>query len=170
MTACRQPTVRRSTRARPLALATLFALGWSWSATISAGLLDNIQARSLEGVTEYQLDFSVPVGYVRHFPPDQGKRIKLYLWSEALTHSEPIETTTYKPRYTPAREIPFSVQYTTARPCFATRDEVLDNRSICLDIEFKESVRYRIRPGTDGRSILITVLPGPGASAPNPKK
>lgn len=150
----------------PLLVVALLAA----ASSAGADLLDSIQVRSQEGVTEYQIDFSIPVTYVRHFPPEEGQRVQLYLWSARMAGIEPIETTVYKPRRDPERDLPFSVEYTTARRCFGTGDEILGREPICLDIQFKQPMHYRIRPGTDGRSIVLTVLPSIKPVAPNPKK
>jgi hypothetical protein len=52
------------------------------------------------------------------------------------------------------------VAYSTVRNCFAVRDP------LCLDIQFNRPVRYRLGPGDDGRSILLTLLPDHDAEPP----
>lgn len=132
-------------------------------------LLDDIQIRTEQGVTEYELDFTIPITYVRHFPPEQSQLLKLYLWGAGMEDSEPVDLAEYKPRHV-GPSLPFTVRYTTVRQCFGARDEAPGRQPICLDIQFSQTVHYRIRPGTDGRSILLTVIPATGTVSPGSKK
>jgi hypothetical protein len=120
--------------------------------TASAQLIDDIEARTDLGVTEIRLHFDMPVRYVKHFPKDRGELVKLYLQALTLEGVEEIDRTAYK-RIPAAPQVPpFKVLYTTVRSCFAVRDP------ICLDIQFNQPVRYTIRQGDDGRSILLHIL------------
>jgi len=118
-----------------------------------AQILDDIEVRTSEGVAEVRLLFSKPVRYLKHFPPDQGQLIKLYLQAVSLDGFEAIEVEEYK--RTPVIPLvpPFSITYSTVRNCFAVRDP------LCLDIQFNRPVRFQLSPGHDGRSILLVVLP-----------
>lgn len=129
-----------------------------------AQILEDIDTRSEQGVTEFRLQFSVPIQYLRHFPEDRGELIKLYLQSTGLEGEEPVRIAEFKrsPKSASAAP-PFKVLYTTVRDCFAT------SNPICLDIQFNHPVHFRIRPGSDGRSIVLVVLPeleSPSSSAP----
>lgn len=127
-----------------------------------AQLLDDIETRTDQGATEIRLQFSVPVRYVKHFPDARGELVKLYLQALTLDGVEEYELREYKG--VPAIESvpPFTVLYSTVRSCLAVRDP------ICLDIQFRQPVRFDIRPGKDGRSIVLVVLPDkdPGQGVP----
>lgn len=131
----------------------LVAALWFTTAPVMAQLIDDIEASTDQGVTEIRLHFEMPVRYVKHFPPERGELVKLYLQAMSMDGLEEIDRTTYK--RVPAAPLvpPFKVLYTTVRSCFAVRDP------ICLDIQFNQPVRYTIRQGDDGRSILLHLLP-----------
>jgi hypothetical protein len=143
---------------RLLAIGLMAAAG-----SAGAQLLDYIEANSDQGVTEYRLQFSIPIFYIKHFPPEVGKRVRIVLQSTAPGAWEQLDYVEYLSVPTPANAPPMTVGYTTVRDCFAATNP------ICLDIEFSKPVHYRIRPGTDGRSLLFTVLPST-EPADKPKK
>jgi len=130
------------------------------------GFLDDIESRSDQGVAEVRLKFSAPVRYIKHFPADRGELIKLYL--QVLTLEGVEEHGPYVYQRTPSVPLvpPFTVMYSTARSCLAERNP------LCLDITFNKPVRFRIRQGEDGRSILLYVLPDtePRQTAPIPHR
>lgn len=138
---------------RRITAALLIALGWVLSGPTRAEVIDDIEVRSDQGVTEIRLQFTVPVRYIKHFPQERGTLVKLYLQVLALDGVEETEHQEYK--RTPSFPLlpPFRVAYSTVRNCFAV------TAPLCLDIQFSEPVRYRIRQGEDGRSILFDVLP-----------
>jgi len=151
---------------RRLLPALLFLLGCGLPLAASAELIDDIEAHTVQGVAEIRLQFTVPVRYINHFPADRGEIIKLYLQTVGLEDSEEIYPREYA--HTPLIPLapPFHVIYTTTRTCFAVQDP------LCLDIQFNKPVRFRIRPGNDGRSILLTILPDsePVKDQPAPAK
>ena len=118
-----------------------------------AQLIDDIEARTDQGVTEIRLHFNMPVRYMKHFPQEQGELVKIYLQALTLEGLEEIDRTAYKRTPAVPQLPPFKVLYTTVRNCFAVRDPV------CLDIQFSQPVHFTIRQGDDGRSILLHVLP-----------
>jgi len=133
-------------RALGLATCALFAT------IANAQLLDDIEVRSDQGVSEIRLHFTAPVRYIKHFPAERGELIKLYLQVLSLDGTEEMPLQEYK--RTPSIPLvpPYTVMYSTARTCLAVRDP------LCLDIQFSKPVRFRIRQGEDGRSILLHVL------------
>jgi hypothetical protein len=133
--------------------ALLFALGCGLPVVAFAQIIDYIDAQTVQGVAEIRLQFTVPIHYIKHFPADQGELIKLYLQTVGLEDREDIYPHEYV--HTPPIPLaaPLHVVYTTARTCFAVPDP------LCLDIRFSQPVRFRVRPGNDGRSILLTILP-----------
>jgi len=124
------------------------------AAQAGAQLLDDIDVRSERGVAEMRLQFTAPVRYIKHFPAERGEIVKIYLQVFQMDPSEERREHEYKHAHTISPVPPFRVLYTTARNCFAVPDP------LCLDIQFSEPVTYRIRQGEDGRSIILTLLPG----------
>lgn len=129
-----------------------------------AQLIDDINVRSDQGVAEIRLQFTVPVRYIKHFPADSGQIIKLYLQVLSLDGVEEIEPQKYKRTPAVALVPPFSVTYSTVRTCHSVRDP------LCLDIQFNKAVRFNIRPGEDGRSIVLHVLPDLNTTPSRPAK
>lgn len=125
-----------------------------------AQLLDDIEVRSDQGVAEIRLQFTVPVRYIKHFPAERGELIKLYLQVLSLDGIEERDLQEYK--RTPSIPLvpPFTVMYSTVRTCHSVRDP------LCLDIQFNKPVRFNVRQGEDGRSILLHVLPDTDSSQP----
>lgn len=117
-----------------------------------AQLLDDIEVRSDQGVSEIRLHFTAPVRYIKHFPTERGELIKLYLQVLSLDGTEEMPLQEYKRAPSIPLVPPYTVMYSTARTCLAVRDP------LCLDIQFSKPVRFRIRQGEDGRSILLHVL------------
>jgi len=123
----------------------------------SADLLEDIETRTEQGVGEVRLQFSVPVRYLKHFPAEHGELLKVYLQTAGLDDPAGNELTGYKraPAMLPVPS--YAITYTTARNCYAVREP------LCLDVQFSKAVHFRLRPGEDGRSLLILILPEPGA-------
>ncbi len=141
-------------------LSLLLSAGVLSCAPAGAQLLDDIEVRSDQGVAEIRLQFSVPVRYIKHFPAEHGELIKLYLQILSLEGVEERDLQAY--RRTPSIPLvpPFTVVYSTVRTCLAVRDP------LCLDIQFNKPVRFHVRQGEDGRSILLHVLPDTDSRQP----
>jgi hypothetical protein len=120
---------------------------------LHADLLEEMETRIDQGVGEIRLVFSVPVRYLKHFPAERGELLKIYL--QTLGRDEPDDLGLHGAKRSPALAwIPsHTVTYTTARSCYAAREP------LCLDIQFSQPVQFRIRPGEDGRSLLIHIMP-----------
>jgi len=148
------------------AIATGIATAAGLLATLpaSAQIIDDIEVRTHEGVAEVRLLFSMPVRYVKHFPADKGQLIKLYLQILSLEGQSEVEFQEYKRAPSMALTPSFKVTYSTVRNCLAVRDP------LCLDIQFDKPVRFRVRQGEDGRSILLHVLPDTDSHQPTPRK
>lgn len=160
---CWHELIGQGTRAR-LRLALLTVLGCSLPAMAGAEIIDDIEVKAEQGVQEYRIHFTVPVQYVKHFPQARGELIKLYLQALRLDESGPVDRVTYKRMPKLANLQPFTLVYSTVRSCFAVMDP------ICLDIQFNQPVRYNIRPGEDGRSIVLVLLPDTERHDSAPKK
>jgi hypothetical protein len=145
--------VAGSSKVRRYILSLLLTLSALCCAPAEAQLLDDIEVRSDQGVSEIRLHFTAPVRYIKHFPAERGELIKLYLQVLSLDGTEEMPLQEYK--RTPSIPLvpPYTVMYSTARTCLAVRDP------LCLDIQFSKPVRFRVRQGEDGRSILLHVLP-----------
>jgi hypothetical protein len=121
--------------------------------TTSADVLDDIEVRTEGGIGEIRLTFAVPVRYIKHFPPERSELLKIYLQMVDLSGPLNDDLRGYK-RSPPMALVPsYALTYTTARTCFAVNDP------LCLDFQFSQPVQYRIRPGEDGRSIIVHILP-----------
>ena len=120
------------------------------------GFLDDMEARSDQGVAEIRMHFTAPVRYIKHFPAEQGEIIKLYLQVLTLEGIEGRGPYVYKRTPSLPQIPPYTVKYSTARTCLA---ESAERNGLCLDITFIEPVRFRIRPGEDGRTIYLYLLP-----------
>jgi len=118
-----------------------------------ADVLEDMETRTDQGVGEIRLVFSVPVHYLKHFPADRGELLKVYLQTVGLDEPRGDELRGYKRSPALALVPSYSVTYTTARNCYAAREP------LCLDIQFSRPVSYRLRPGEDGHSLLIHILP-----------
>jgi len=154
----------RVTFSRRLMCALLFSLGCSVSSMAAAEVLNDIEVSTDQGVVEYRLQFSVPIQYIKHFPQDQGELIKLYLQALRLDDADRVDRMVYKRTPILADSPPFNLIYSTTRGCFAVLDP------ICLDIQFNQPVRFKIRQGEDGRSIILIVLPDTTNRNPASKK
>lgn len=128
---------------------------------VCAQILEDIEVRTQNSAAELRLLFSMPVRYVKHFPPEKGQLIKLYLQTLGLEGEPEVEYQEYK--RVPAMSPSFKVNYSTAQHCLAMSGR------LCLDIQFEKPVRFRIRQGDDGRSILMLVLPDTQISEPAPR-
>jgi hypothetical protein len=147
-------------RARTLVLAALLAMT---AGAAPAQLIDDIETRSEQGVAELRLQFSLPVRYIRHFPEERGELVKIYLQAMSRDGLDPMDLQTYQRVPSVSGVPPFTLQYSTVRNCFAVPDP------ICLDVQFRQPVQFRIRPGEDGRSLILVVLPDGSNSNNSPK-
>lgn len=154
----------RSTQAHRLLFGLLAALVCVLPAKVSAEIIDDIEIKADQGVLEYRIQFTVPVQYVKHFPQARGELVKLYLQALRLDESGPVDRITYKRMPKLANVPPFTLVYSTVRSCFAVMDP------ICLDIQFNQPVRFNIRPGEDGRSIILVLLPDTENRDSSPKR
>ena len=147
----RNPSVRAAAR-KPHWLVSCIA-GLLLSAGAHADVLEDMETRTDRGAGEIRLVFSVPVRYLKHFPAERGELLKIYLQTVGPKEPSGEERRSYK--RSPAMPLvpSYSVTYTTARNCYATREP------LCLDIQFSQPVRYRLRPGEDGHSLVILILP-----------
>jgi len=104
---------------------------------------------------EITIRFASQLLYLRHFPPEQGQSLRIYL---RLTGSpaggiEQLPGTRVLPARGPA-------------PAASIRFPESDNS---LSVTFDKATRYTVRPGDDGRSISI-LIPAKPESTTDAKK
>jgi hypothetical protein len=123
----------------------------SWLPAAPAQLLEEIQVAEDNGFARLRLGFATPVRYVRHFPPEHGEIVKIFLQSLALEEIDEADRVERRRGFTSDFIPPFTVTYTARRDCDNIRNPV------CLTIQFKEPVSYTLRVGDDGRSLSLFV-------------
>lgn len=130
---------------------------------VNAEVLEDIETRAEQGVGEIRLVFSVPIRYLKHFPAEHGELLKVYL--QTVSPERPTSEAMRGYKRSPAMPLvpSYSVTYTTARNCYAALEP------LCLDIQFSQPVHYRLRPGEDGHSLLIHILPKSDNTTPTVK-
>jgi hypothetical protein len=121
--------------------------------------LDSIDLRTDRGVTEIRLQFTTPVQYLKHFPVERGELIKVYLQRQSVDPGEEHQLQEYKNVPRSPHLPPYTIFYTTGHGCHAVANP------LCLDIQFRKPVRYRIRQGTDTRSLILVVIPDAGTNS-----
>lgn len=103
--------------------------------------LDSVEVISRNNTTEIIVHFALRLQYLRHAPVDYGKSVRIYLQVVGIG-LQPEDLM-------PATKI---LQKTDRSPRMTITFPEIDNS---LLVNFDEPVRYAIRPGPDGRSILI---------------
>lgn len=141
--------------------ARLFAIGALLVAPAAPGqLLDEIQVAKDNGFARVRLAFTTPVRYVRHFPPEHGEIIRVFLGNLAQGEPDPADRVERRIGFTSQYVPPFTVTYTARANCDRTP------KPICVVIQFEQPVSYTIRVGDDGRSLLLFIpLAPPDAPA-----
>jgi hypothetical protein len=141
--------------------ARLFAIGALLAASAApAQLLDEIQVAKDNGFARVRLAFTTPVRYVRHFPPEHGQIINVFLGNLAQGEPDDADRAERRIGFTSKYVPPFTVTYTARANCDRTP------KPICVTIQFEKAVSYTIRVGDDGRSLLLFIpLAPPDAPA-----
>lgn len=141
--------------------ARLFAIGALLAASATpAQLLDEIQVAKDNGFARVRLSFTTPVRYVRHFPPEHGQIINVFLGDLAQGEPDGADRVERRIGFTSKYVPPFTVTYTARASCDRTP------KPICVTLQFEKAVSYTIRVGDDGRSLLLFIpLAPPDAPA-----
>lgn len=141
--------------------ARLFAIGALLVVPAApAQLLDEIQVAKDNGFARVSLAFTTPVRYVRHFPPEHGEIISVFLGNLAQDEPDAADRVEHRIGFTSKYVPPFTVTYTARANCDRTP------KPICVTIQFEKAVSYTIRVGDDGRSLLLFIpLAPPDAPA-----
>lgn len=114
-----------------------------------AQLLDRIEITRKGQEAEIRIRFSVQLQYLSHVPLEEGKllRISVRLVNSSLPDGEQVQETLRSPS-------------TDLVPEFTVTYPDLNNAIL---VSFLRSTRFAVKPGTDSRSIVITVPVQPGA-------
>jgi hypothetical protein len=119
-----------------------------------AEVLDRIDVVTRESDAEIVVRFSSRVAYLRHVPQSNGRQVRVYfqLLDSRLPESDMARETARAPKTDRVPDV--TVQYPE-----------LTNAML---VSFSRLTSYYVRPGDDGRSIILTVplLPADGGSAP----
>lgn len=125
-----------------------------------AQLIEEIQVAEDNGFARLSLGFATPVRYVRHFPPENGEIVKIFLQSLAQEAPRAADLAEQQRGFTSKFVPDFTVTYTARPKCDSTRNP------ICVTIQFKAPVSYVIRVGDDGRSVLLFIPLAPSGAQP----
>lgn len=151
------PGARKPAR-RGLCLAALAAL--VLPATASTRLMDDIELEGQNGSVRVKVSFTVPLNYLRHFPPEKGEILNVFLQPASATG---LRETLGHPATDEIRRSPRS----PLLPCFTVtyvqpRDVQRD--PVQLVFQFDQPVSYRLEPGADGRSLMLVLPAQPSSS------
>lgn len=121
------------------------------SAPTHARLIDEMDVSAVDDRVRVRLQFTVPVRYLRHFPPEHGEILNVFL--QALA-GEDLRDVVGHPRVDETKRSPRN----TLMPCFTVtyvppRDPVRDPMQLVL--QFKNKERFRVRLGEDSRSLIL---------------
>jgi hypothetical protein len=134
-----------------LLIAGLLAGGWWASDVIASTLLDHAETVSKDGAAEVRITFARPVAYRRHAPPEAGQIVRIELDVPGFDASAPLPNEEYL-RVPPTAGVPgFFVLY---RP---GRDNETPTAPLVLTVQFDAPTPYALRPGADGRSLVLVV-------------
>jgi hypothetical protein len=121
---------------------TALCFFWCWSIA-DAQILDRIDVVPGDMEAEFVVRFGVSILYQRHAPPNEGTLVRVFvrLVGSDVPESEVMQETIRSPK--------------TARlPTVTVLYPELINGML---VTFSHATRYAVRPGSDGRSIVITV-------------
>ena len=120
----------------------IIAICTGLTASVARGqALDSVDIERRGNATEINVRFITYVQYLRHAPPDFGKSLRIYV---QLTGGgvQPSDLIPLTKRFSRTGETP---QITVSFP-------ESDNS---LLITFDQPTKYAVRPGSDGRSIIV---------------
>jgi hypothetical protein len=151
---------------RRLALAALMCLLLAPGARAQDPLLDDIETAVDQGIAQVRIRFTLPVRYLRHFPPERGELVNVYF-----------QITSVDGREISLREEKRKVKATPVLPGFTVTYIHPPSHDLVRDppyllIQFERPVSYKLRQGDDNRSIhlYIPVTPAEPTPAPAHKK
>lgn len=131
-----------------------------FSSIASAQVLDTLEVTREGSLAVIEANFSRPVFYVRHFPPEKGETLQIYLRVPVVL-SEPGQ------RETPVRKS-FKGPPIDHLPLQDVTYEGTGVEGPRLIVRFTRPVHYSIEKGRDDRSIRIIVRLGAAPAGPKP--
>lgn len=129
-------------------------------AEASAQVLETLEVTREGSLAVIEANFSRPVFYVRHFPPEKGETLQIYLRVPVVL-SEPGQ------RETPVRKS-FKGPPIDHLPLQDVTYEGTGVEGPRLIVRFTRPVHYSIEKGRDDRSIRIIVRLGAAPAGPKP--
>ena len=127
-------------------IALLLFLAWS---SVGAQVLDRIEINRIGKEAEIRILFTTEIQYLRHVPLDHGKQLRIFF---RITNPQIVESDLPQETLTSPN--------TDLVPRFSVTFPELINGML---IDFSQSMQFRVRPGEDAKSIVITVPVPPGA-------
>jgi hypothetical protein len=137
--------------ARSALLGVALACSALISAPVNARLIDDIEVSAAGDNIRITIRFTIPLRYLRHFPPAKGEILNVYLQSVS---GEDLRETLGHPPFDEVRRSPRN----SLLPCFTvTYVPPHDPRGAPLQlvIQFKPAESYTVRLGEDGRSLYV---------------
>lgn len=133
-------------------IAFLFVAAMVGVAPANAEVIDDIAIESRGETSKIKLRLTGPVRYLRHFPAEQGEIVVVMLEALAPEAFGPVPPVEEVRRSRAAGRVPaFTARVSRDPACSAAA------RPLCIILAFEAPVRYRIRTGRDGRSVLVEV-------------
>lgn len=119
--------------------------------------LDQVHVTDQGECSIIQVGFTMPIRYVRHFPPDTGDELRIKLDPIAVSAVDrPALGMRESLRPSPNGHVPLL--------------EVIFEGDMeggpFLTLDFSRAVNFAVRQGADFRSLIVAVATGDGASAP----
>jgi hypothetical protein len=114
-----------------------------------AEVLDDVAVERHDDTATIRLRLTGPVHYVRHAPAEAGEIVVVYL--EALAPESFVVSVVDEVKRSPkGAPVPqFTVRARVGQACSPAANPV------CLTIQFRHPVRYRVRLGEDRRSVVL---------------
>lgn len=148
-------------RVRMALLGVAVACSTLISAPAAARLIDDVEVGAADETVRITVRFTIPVRYLRHFPPKKGEILNVYLQPVS---GEDLRETLGHPPLNEVRRAPRN----SLLPCFTvTVVPPPDPRAAPLQlvIQFSWPESYTVRLGEDSRSLYVN-LPAQAAGRP----
>lgn len=126
--------------------------GWWWAGdAVASTLLDHAETVAKNGAAEVRITFARPVHYRRHAPPHEGQIVRIELDAPGLEDPAPARNEEYL-RVPPTAGVPgFFVLYRSVV------GSDVPAAPLVLTVQFDAPTTYALRPGADGRSLILVI-------------
>lgn len=169
MAASRRPCPSRGQRrdgGRGVWLVAGLLAGWGWAGGVAAStLLDRAETVAANGATEVRITFARPIAYRRHAPAREGQIVRIELDAPGAERTRARDEEYL--RVPPTAGAPG--YFVLHRPA---GDSDAPTAPFVLTVQFDAPTRYALRPGADGRSLILAIpakrdggAPATGAAA-----